>query len=147
AFPPRRSSDLVVVLEEHRFVRSVFCPCLISVFVSLVWSHVCSHVLSSCFLVPAMCFPYVCLSMPCALLLLPVSPPLTCSQSPLCGHMFVPMYCPRASFHVLSICLFVYAMCPLVVVRVSTPHLFPISRFVCIIGCTCVLLIPLVYSN
>ena len=25
-------------------VRSVFCPCLISVFVSLVWSHVCSHV-------------------------------------------------------------------------------------------------------
>src|SRR4029434_8225463 len=31
---------------------------------------------------PSMCFPYVCLSMPCALLLLSVSPPLTCSQSP-----------------------------------------------------------------
>ena len=48
------------------------------------------------------------------------------------------------SRHVLSLCLFVCAMCPLVVVRVSTPHLFPISRVVCIIGFTCVLLIPLV---
>src|SRR4029434_1468131 len=51
------------VLEGYlRGVRSVFCPCLISEFVSLVLSHVCSLVLSSCFLVPAMCFPmFVCL--------------------------------------------------------------------------------------
>src|SRR4029434_4269394 len=43
-------------------VRSVFCLCVISAFVSLVVSHVCSLVLSSCFLVPAMCFPmFVCL--------------------------------------------------------------------------------------
>src|SRR4029434_9312536 len=35
-----------------------------------------------------------------------------------------------SSRHVLSLCLFVCAMCPLVVVRVSTPHLFPISRVV-----------------
>src|SRR4029434_6427288 len=76
-------------------VRSVFCLCVISEFVSLVLSHVCSLVLSSCFLVPAMCFPCVCLSVPCAL-------------------------------------------------RVPTPHLFPISRVGCIIGFTCVLLVPLV---
>src|SRR4029434_4483734 len=35
------------------------CPCLISVFVSLVWSHVCSLVLYSCFLVSGMWFPMV----------------------------------------------------------------------------------------
>src|SRR4029434_5253675 len=41
-----------------------------------------------------MCFPYVCLSMPCALLLLSVSPPLTCSQSPgLCVSLVSPVSC------------------------------------------------------
>src|SRR4029434_8428226 len=112
-----------------------------------------------------MCFPYVCLSMPCALLLLSVSPPLTCSQSPgLCVSLVSPVSCLvhlclclpcvvtclfpclvlvlPGSRHVLSLCLFVYAMCPLVVVSVSTPHLFPISRVVCVIGFTCVLLFP-----
>src|SRR4029434_1394993 len=49
--------------------------------------------------------------------------------SPLCCHMFVPLSCPRASLFppCAFLCLFVYAMCPLVVVRVSTPHLFPVS--------------------
>src|SRR4029434_2543071 len=43
-------------------VRSVLCLSVISEFVSLVLSHVFSLVLSSCFLVPAMCFPmFVCL--------------------------------------------------------------------------------------
>ena len=61
-------------------------------------------------------------------------------------HSDHPLSCPHASLFppCAFLCLFVYAMCPLVVVRVSTPHLFPISRFVCIIGFTCVLLIPLV---
>src|SRR4029434_9603135 len=39
-----------------------------------------------------MCFPCVCLSVPCALLLLSVSPPLTCSQSPgLCVSLVSPV--------------------------------------------------------
>ena len=33
-----------VLVTGNAVVRSVFCPCLISVFVCLVWSHVCSHV-------------------------------------------------------------------------------------------------------
>src|SRR4029434_923031 len=58
--------------------------------------------------------------------------------------MFVPLSCPRAFLFppCAFLCLFVYAMCALVVVSVSTPLRFPISRFVCIIGFTCVLLIP-----
>src|SRR4029434_2263495 len=41
-----------------------------------------------------MCFPCVCLSVPCALLLLSVSPPLTCSQSPgLCVSLVSPVSC------------------------------------------------------
>src|SRR4029434_10205664 len=58
---------LSLVVRQQRLlyllpVRSVFCPSSISEFVSLVLSHVCSLVLSSCFLVPAMCFPmFVCL--------------------------------------------------------------------------------------
>src|SRR4029434_5648517 len=50
--------------------------------------------------------------------------------------MFVPVSSPRASLFppCAFLCLFVCAMCPLVVVRVSTPHLFPISRVVCVIG-------------
>src|SRR4029434_1341714 len=69
------------------------------------------------------------------------------SLSPLCCHMFVPLSCPRASLFppCAFLCLFVYAMCPLVVVRVSTPHLFTISRFVCLChvpSCCCPCLHP-----
>src|SRR4029434_7444545 len=102
-------------------VRSVFCLCVISAFVSLVVSHVCSLVLSSCFLVPAMCFPmFVCLchvpSCCCPCLhpspvpnlprclyywfhLCPVNSPclVHLCLSPLCGHMFVPLSSTRAS--------------------------------------------------
>src|SRR4029434_7088219 len=59
-----------------------------------------------------MCFPCVCLSVPCALLLLSVSPPLTCSQSPgLCVSLVSPVSCwfplfsPPVSFCALA-CVF-----------------------------------------
>src|SRR4029434_5106498 len=99
-----------------------------------------------------MCFPYVCLSMPCALLLLSVSPPLTCSQSPgLCVSLVSPVSCyspclvhlclclPRLDCSHLSLvicclCVYIYSPCFLVPRCVSTPHLFPITRFVSIIG-------------
>src|SRR4029434_2897628 len=52
----------------------------------------------------------------------------------LCLVPLLPCFC-----HVLS------CVCLCHVVRVSTPHLFPIiTRFVCLIGFSCVLLIPLV---
>ena len=65
---------------------------------------------------------------------------------PVC-HCFLPVSSPCASLFppCAFLCLFVYAMCSLVVVRVSTPHLFPIiTLFVCLICFSCVLLIPLV---
>ena len=65
---------------------------------------------------------------------------------PVC-HCFLPVSSPCASLFppCAFLCLFVYAMCPLVVVRVSTPHLFQIiTWFVSLIGFSCVLLFPLV---
>src|SRR4029434_9888470 len=82
---PHLADDLNVFycsFDHPTFVRSVFCPCLISVFVSLVWSHVCSLCLVLVLPCSRHVLSYVCLSMPCALFLLFVSPPLTCSQSP-----------------------------------------------------------------
>src|SRR4029434_2977652 len=66
-----------------------------------------------------MCFPYFCLSMPCALLLF-VSPPLTCSQSPgLCVSLVPPVsVCPALivltcpSLSVACVCI--YSPCFLV---------------------------------
>ena len=54
---------------------------------------------------------------------------------PVC-HCFLPVSSPCASLFppCAFLCLFVYAMCPLVVVPVSTPHLFPITRFVSLIN-------------
>src|SRR4029434_6515783 len=54
-----------------------------------------------------MCFPCVCLSVPCALLLLSVSPPLTCSQSPgLCVSLVSPVSCEFPLFSPpMSCCL------------------------------------------
>src|SRR4029434_5309388 len=84
-------------------VRSGFCPCLISVFVSLVWSHVCSFVLSSCFLVPAMCFPmFVCLchvpSCCC-----PCLPPSPVPNIPVCLYYWFHL-CPVNSPCLVHLC-------------------------------------------
>src|SRR4029434_8162138 len=73
----------VCVLSVFDFC--VCLPCVVTcLFPCLVLVLPCSrHVLS-----------YVCLSMPCALLLLSVSPPLTCSQSPgLCVSLVSPVSC------------------------------------------------------
>src|SRR4029434_11051750 len=78
-----------------------------------------------------MCFPCVCLSVPCALLLLSVSPPLTCSQSPgLCVCHWVHL-CP-----VNSPCL--VHLCPCLP-RLDCSHL---SLVIC---CLCVYIV-LVFS-
>src|SRR4029434_5251994 len=80
-----------------------------------------------------MCFPYVCLSMPCALLLLSVSPPLTCSQSPglfvllvspvffecsLCippvSHCLPRLDCSLLSLVICCLCVCIYSPCILV---------------------------------
>src|SRR4029434_2149588 len=76
--------------------------------------------------VPAMCFPYVCLSMPCALLLLSVSPPLICSQSP---GLFVLLVSPVSCY---SPCLVHLCLC---LPRLDCSHL---SLVIC---CLCVYIV------
>src|SRR4029434_1661120 len=69
----KNTTNLCKVCALSLFGFLVCLPCVVTgLFLCLVLVLPCSrHVLS-----------YVCLFMPCALLLLSVSPPLTCSQSP-----------------------------------------------------------------
>src|SRR4029434_5616730 len=76
-------------------------------FVSLVLSHVCSLVLSSCFLVPAMCFPiFVCLchvpSCCC-----PCLHPSPVPNLPVCLSDWF-LLCPVNSPCLVHLCLIVY---------------------------------------
>src|SRR4029434_6806531 len=105
----------VCVLSVFNFC--VCLPCVVTcLFPCLVFVLPCSrHVLS-----------YVCLSMPCALLLLSVSPPLTCSQSP---ALFVVLVSPVSCY---SPCLFHLCLC---LPRLDCSHL---SLVIC---CLCVYIV------
>ena len=81
----RSANSMYKVCVLSMFNFCVCLPCVVTcLFPCLVLVLPCSrHVLF-----------YVCLSMPCALLLLFVSPPLTCSQSPgLCVSLVSPVSC------------------------------------------------------
>lgn len=68
-----------------------------------------------------------------------------CPLLSLCLSFYVTSCLPLFPSCLWSLYFLVPAMCSLFVVRVSTPHLFPIvTLFVCLICFSCVLLIPLV---
>ena len=101
----KNTTNLCKVCALSLFGFLVCLPCVVTgLFLCLVLVLPCSrHVLS-----------YVCLFMPCALLLLSVSPPLTCSQSSpglFVGLVF--LLCPVNSPCLVHLCLIV---CPALIV-------------------------------
>src|SRR4029434_9932071 len=98
-----------------------------------------------------MCFPCVCLSVPCALLLLSVSPPLTCSQSP-CLCVSLACVCIYSPCFLVSCCVFVnycYMVCSLFFFFFPTvPRVSSVERFllVKVITRASVLCLPYNYS-